>query len=61
MIDQSHALAKKGKIMESDDLYVRCYTVAYNMLASHELGMFSDEELNFLNKIITEFNYEQEY
>ena len=61
MLDQSFILAEKGKIKESDDLYLKCYTIAYNMLAAYDSAMFSDNELNLLNKIISEFNYEQEY
>lgn len=59
MVDESYLLARQGRILESDELYVRCYTAAYNMLANFDSGMFSEEELNFLNKVISEFNYEK--
>lgn len=59
MVDESYILAKQGRVMESDELYLKCYTIAYNMLATHDSAMFSEDELNFLNKIISEFNYEK--
>ena len=61
MIEHCYDLSREGKISQSDELYLKCYTIAYDMLATYHASFFSDEELNFLNKIIAEFNYENKY
>ncbi len=58
MIDMSFSLVQQGKYAEADDLYIKCYTTAYDLLSKYDDGFFSQEELDFMNTIISEFEHE---
>lgn len=59
MVQKSYDLADRGYAAESNELYIKAYKIAENMLNIYEISMFSDEELTFLNHIIKTFDYEQ--
>jgi hypothetical protein len=58
MIDQANDLANKKRYQQSDEMYLKCYTIAYDLLSRYDSCFFSNEEYEFLNKILSEFEYE---
>jgi|LauGreDrversion4_2_1035121.scaffolds.fasta_scaffold104630_3 hypothetical protein len=58
LIQRSYDLADHGKSSESNDVYGKAFIIAENLIKNNDIAMFSDDELDFLKKIITTFNYE---
>lgn len=58
LIQKSYELADQGKSSQSNEIYSRAFIIAENLLKTHDNTMFSDEEIDFLKKIITTFDYE---
>jgi len=58
LVQKSYELADHGKSSESNQIYSKAYMIAENLLKTHDNAMFSEEEIDFLNKIITTFDYE---
>jgi hypothetical protein len=58
--DTARQLAKQGKYEQSDDYYIEAYTNAVDLIESYTSGYFTDEEFEFLNLIIEEFEEHEE-
>jgi hypothetical protein len=59
LIDLSHHTAINGDFDYSNNLYRKAYIMSRTMLENIDHAMLSDEEINFLIKIIKSFDYEQ--
>ena len=58
LVQKSYELADHGKSSQSNEVYARAFVIAENLLKIYDNTMFSDEEIDFLKKIITTFNYD---
>lgn len=58
LVQKSYELADNGRSAESNQIYIKAFTIAENLIKYNDIGMFSDDELDFLKKIITTFDYE---
>lgn len=58
LVQKSFELADRGKSSESNEIYSRAFIIAENLLKTNDIAMFSDDEIDFLKKIITTFDYE---
>lgn len=53
--EKAKRLAGEGKIAESNDFYITAYMEAADLLESYAAGYFSDDEYIFINKLMKEF------
>lgn len=58
MVQRSYELADQGKFTESNDLYTRAYILTENLIETNLTTYFTDEEYDFLQKIIKTFEHE---
>lgn len=58
LIFRSYEMSKIGFTNQSNDLYNKAFIIAENILKNNDHGLFSDEEIMFLKKIVEESNYE---
>ena len=55
LMDQSYYYAKNGNLNQSNDVFIQAYLEAKNLIDHNDIGMFDENEHNFLKKIIKEF------
>lgn len=58
MVQRSYELADQNKFTESNDLYRRAYILTENLIDTNLTTYFTDEEYDFLQKIIKTFEHE---
>lgn len=58
LVEKSHMLSQLGRYAESNDYYIRASIIAENLIKTHDTSMFTESELEFISKILSDFNYE---
>lgn len=58
IVQRSYELADQGKFSESNELYTRAYILTENIINTNSNIYFTEEEYEFLQKIIKTFEHE---